>query len=542
MALGAAVAMLLAFAASAGAAQLAFVGNAESDSVSVVDTATNQVVGSPIPVGRQPASIAVTPDGRFAYVANSGTAQFGGQSVSVIDTAARQGVATVEVGEFPFGLAITPDGGQVFVTDRGSNEVSVIDTGTNQVVAEIEVGSEPTGVAITPDGAWAYVANFGDGTVERINTTTFAVVGEPIHVGEHPEGIEFTPDGKTAFVADQGNDAVSAIDTATRKVTPIPLPTGEQPRGIVVSPDGLKAFVVNLASDSVAVIDTQARKVTKEIPVASGPQEVAIAANGKTVYVTETGKPLERVPQVQTIDVETGAVVGSPIALPGEFPAGMALTPDQSPTAVFSPPSVTATVPATFSGAASTDPDGTIASWSWAFGDGATATGSTPTHTYALSGTYNAALSVVDNEGCSVAEVFTGRTALCSGNPLAKVVHPIEVKVPPTACSSRPFRITAISHNRKNGTARMRVKLPAPGSIFLFGKKVHAVTRNSVKTSSTMLTVHARVELNKRLKKTHRAQVKVRVTYTPSTSCGSTKTLHRSFALLRAPRKKHHGG
>jgi PKD repeat protein len=54
-----------------------------------------------------------------------------------------------------------------------------------------------------------------------------------------------------------------------------------------------------------------------------------------------------------------------------------------------------------FDGSGSTDSDGTIASYSWAFGDGATASGVTTTHTYGHSGTYSASLTVTDDRGAS---------------------------------------------------------------------------------------------------------------------------------------------
>ncbi len=53
----------------------------------------------------------------------------------------------------------------------------------------------------------------------------------------------------------------------------------------------------------------------------------------------------------------------------------------------------------TFSAAGSNDPDGTIASYLWDFGDGATATGPTATHTYAPGQTLSATLVVTDNGG-----------------------------------------------------------------------------------------------------------------------------------------------
>jgi len=50
---------------------------------------------------------------------------------------------------------------------------------------------------------------------------------------------------------------------------------------------------------------------------------------------------------------------------------------------------------------ASTDSDGTIAARSWNFGDGTTSTVTSPSHTYAVAGTYNVALTVTDNGGAS---------------------------------------------------------------------------------------------------------------------------------------------
>lgn len=52
-----------------------------------------------------------------------------------------------------------------------------------------------------------------------------------------------------------------------------------------------------------------------------------------------------------------------------------------------------------FNGSGSSDPDGTIWSYNWTFGDGTIATGATPTHAYNSAGTYTATLTVADNYG-----------------------------------------------------------------------------------------------------------------------------------------------
>jgi hypothetical protein len=55
--------------------------------------------------------------------------------------------------------------------------------------------------------------------------------------------------------------------------------------------------------------------------------------------------------------------------------------------------------PVEFDGSSSRDPDGSVASYSWDFGDGGRATGATPSHTYAAEGDYTVRLTVTDDRG-----------------------------------------------------------------------------------------------------------------------------------------------
>jgi hypothetical protein len=122
------------------------------------------------------------------------------------------------------------------------------------------------------------------------------------------------------------------------------------------------------------------------------------------------------------------------------------------------------------------------------------------------------------------------------------VTHPVAVEPPPVIAPiavpgpSNKFKFGRLVHNTRNGTARLQVKLPAAGSVELFGKKVHEVRKKIGAAGSLWLTIHARVELNKRLKKIHRTTVRVRITFTPTG--GTSKTVHRSITLLHAPRRK----
>ncbi len=78
---------------------------------------------------------------------------------------------------------------------------------------------------------------------------------------------------------------------------------------------------------------------------------------------------------------------------------------NQLPTASFTatPSSGTAPLAVSFNASASTDPDGSIATYSWNFGDGGTTSGTsnTASHTYATAGTFTVTLTVTDNGGAS---------------------------------------------------------------------------------------------------------------------------------------------
>jgi chitodextrinase len=60
-----------------------------------------------------------------------------------------------------------------------------------------------------------------------------------------------------------------------------------------------------------------------------------------------------------------------------------------------------------FDGTGSTDPDGTIASYAWDFGDQSTGTGATTTHAYSAAGSHTVTLTVTDDDGATDADTLT---------------------------------------------------------------------------------------------------------------------------------------
>jgi PKD repeat protein len=97
---------------------------------------------------------------------------------------------------------------------------------------------------------------------------------------------------------------------------------------------------------------------------------------------------------------------------------------NQQPTAQAGGPySGTAGSAISFSSAGSSDPDGSIASYNWVFGDGATSTQANPTHSYAVAGSFTATLTVTDNQGATASDQAAVTVAGAGGGNQAPVAN-----------------------------------------------------------------------------------------------------------------------
>ena len=80
-------------------------------------------------------------------------------------------VNTTFNGVFPIGVAFDSSNGYVYVANPNSGSVSVINGATNNVIASITVGSWPEGVAFDSSNGYVYVTNFYSSTVSIISTS-----------------------------------------------------------------------------------------------------------------------------------------------------------------------------------------------------------------------------------------------------------------------------------------------------------------------------------------------------------------------------------
>jgi len=271
--------------------------NKDEDTVSVIETQQGRCL-QVVPVGGHPHEVAISSDGATAYVSNAM-----GNSVSILDTKAKEETGRIEHNEFqfPHDLKISPDGtklyiavtyaNKIFIYERpshrllkilptgqrlshmlsstpdwktlyipnlGSNTLSVLNTETDEIEKHISVGKKPEGVAVHPSGDFLYVANQDENNVYVVSTEHHGILAKCL-IGDLPVRLVFSPNGKLAFTANRLSHDVSVICTQRhREIKRIPV--GRWPGGIVFNPAGARAYVANNKTNDVSVIDVEALK------------------------------------------------------------------------------------------------------------------------------------------------------------------------------------------------------------------------------------------------------------------------------------------
>ncbi len=200
------------------------------------------------------------------------TAQLGAPgSVNVLDPTTLEHKQSITVGVQPAEVTFTPDGKQAFVANTGSASVTVVDAINHTVTATIPVGIDPIGAWQGANGV-AYVDNEVDGTLTAIDTTTLRVL-LVYRLGFVPGMAALAPDG-TVWVADSYNGKVSV--RGAREDTELgTIPAGDGAHGIAFSGDGTTAYVSNQAANTVSVIDVRTRQNKKTLAVGAKPNGMA---------------------------------------------------------------------------------------------------------------------------------------------------------------------------------------------------------------------------------------------------------------------------
>jgi YVTN family beta-propeller protein len=195
--------------------------------VAVVDTATGRVES--IDIAASPATstecVRMMPDGRRLYVA---VQRPSGGEVVAIDTHLRRVIDTVDIGWAIRDVAISPDGRAAYVVSSGADVgavVDVIDTHRNKVTSThklSETGELVTQLKLSSGGDRGYLV--GEDRVAVLCTVTHDIIGA-VTVGSRPSCVAESPDGNYLYIADfSGTVTVVSIASPTASLI---VPTDE---------------------------------------------------------------------------------------------------------------------------------------------------------------------------------------------------------------------------------------------------------------------------------------------------------------------------
>ncbi|HZF06369.1 MAG TPA: beta-propeller fold lactonase family protein [Patescibacteria group bacterium] len=308
----------LVLAAGPAAAATLLITNTKSDSASVIDTDTLEVVAT-IPLGKgKPNRIVFHPDGKTAWVVYDKSHDLG-----VIDVDAQKLARRVKIGGNPYNLNFTPDGRHLLVldwsSDTSNDEVIFYDLVAEKIDGRVEVSTWPAHSVFSRDARTLYVSGETAGDLTVIDVTKREIVGRLVHGGGDAMGLALTHDGTLLYAAAGENKAILKIDTATNKeVGRIALP------GIVheatLTLDGKFLYTTLRKTNKVVVVRTADDKIVATIPQKGYPDLVTMEPSGRFALVTN-----RYADQVAVIDVASHTQVRA-IAV-GKAPHGMALRP-----------------------------------------------------------------------------------------------------------------------------------------------------------------------------------------------------------------------
>ena len=285
--------------------------NKEDATLVTVDPASGRVLGR-VPTGEAPHEVAVSADGRLAFVGNYG-AQTPGNTISVIDLAAMKELRRVDVSPLrrPHGLFAAD--GKLYYTSEMNRIVARLDPATYQTDWLFGTGQAGTHMVwVNADATRIYTCNIGSDSMSILERgqNPLAWNATVVPVGKGPEGFDVSPDGRELWAAHSRDGAVSIIDLQQKKVTAtIDLQTRRSNR-LKFTPDGKLALVSDLDAGEVLVIDVPARKVAKKIPIGRMVEGILMQPDGARAYVAVNGDNYVAILDLKTLAVtcrlETG--------------------------------------------------------------------------------------------------------------------------------------------------------------------------------------------------------------------------------------------
>jgi YVTN family beta-propeller protein len=254
------------------------------------------------PLEMFPTTIALTPDGTLAFVANS---DFHGDHprmnvVTVVQTATMTPLTNLPACDMPHGVKVNHAGTFVYVSCMNSDEILEVDRQSFRIRRRHKTGESmashrtgpaavpahdcmPTFVSVSPDDRRLYVACNHGNTLQVLDAGSLDLLKE-IPVGAGAYNVEPSPDGRSIIVTNKKAQSISLVDAQTLTETAQIPTTKTLPHGVAYSPDegggGRWAFIsqesVGNDPGAVDVIDLTTRARVASIPVPRQPTGITI--------------------------------------------------------------------------------------------------------------------------------------------------------------------------------------------------------------------------------------------------------------------------
>lgn len=206
-----------------------------------------------------PHEVAVSPDGRYAVVAEYGDAGEAGGSLLGIDFAEGFSRRRIHLDGHlrPHGLAWFDDSRRLAVTAETSRKLLLVDVATGTLETAIDTGQALSHmVALDAVRGRAYVSSIADGDVAVIDLEGQRTLRH-IATGAGAEGIAVHPNGEV-WVCNRQAGTLSVIDPAALSVVRT-LAAGRFPIRVAMTGDGRSALVSDAEGGAVLVFDTRGK-------------------------------------------------------------------------------------------------------------------------------------------------------------------------------------------------------------------------------------------------------------------------------------------
>ena len=282
-----------------------------ASALAIVDPASGKVLGR-VPVGRDPHEVAVTPDGRMAFVASPS------EGISVIDVPAMKELRRVNTGAFSAPHDVLYAGGKLYFTAEGYKTIGRYDPTANTVDWMLGIGQDGTHLLVlAKDQQTMWVPNRGSNSISVIDAVAggppkFKTTAIPVP-GKTPEGLDLSPDGRELWTATRGDGGVSIIDTASRKVTQSFNLKLTDANRLKFTPDG-KVLILDGGTGTLIVLDATSRKEIKRLKVAprdTGDGGVFVMPDGSRAYLGLRDDHSVVVIDLKTLEIESRFAMGA---------------------------------------------------------------------------------------------------------------------------------------------------------------------------------------------------------------------------------------